>query len=84
MIFSLIKYLMFTVVILLASQIKVYDKRVCDHVGDLTASVGIAEGLKELGKRVNFAQQPSDRPSADIPERDRQALSGILKERRSR
>lgn len=53
---SFVKYTLFTVAVLLASQIEVSDKRICDHVGDFAASTGIRKALKSISERFDFTE----------------------------
>jgi hypothetical protein len=53
---AIMKYTLFALAILVASQIEINHKRICDHVGGITGSLGIQKNLRSISERFDFTQ----------------------------
>lgn len=84
---GILKYSLFAMIVLLASQIRYDGRRICDRVGDLLASRAVSTPLKWASRTFDVKQPDTlarKRPGRErhgMPESDRAALSGLLKAR---
>jgi len=85
-----VKITLFSIVVLVISQIPVRSKRICDHVRDVVQHALIQKPVHWIGATFNFleghkavhagmAQKPSNVNDAEHSESDKSRLSGLLK-----
>ena len=80
---SFIKNMVLIVLVLVASQIPVNGKRICDHVGEVVGVVPLKNSLKWFSNKFDFREEKSIKAAQDhVGSNDRAVLSGLLKIRK--
>ena len=85
---TFVKYVLFTIAVLVLSQIPINGVRICDHVERILPMHAFQGFTKKISKSIDFKDQfsstgrgkPENRPAQDSVDHEEKAiLSGLLK-----
>ena len=74
---SMLKYTVFALLVLAAGQIKIQNKRICDHVGSAMNNAHLSDVPKWASNKFDFTEKGTRTDSVSAAEKSK--LSGLLK-----
>lgn len=87
-----LKYTAFALLVLVASQMEIGGKRICDHVGTAMQTAHVTSSIKALSKKIDFTEGSAKvsgihklkgtTPDETVTDKERSQLGSFLKMRR--